>query len=212
MLLASLTTSSDSAAVTAAAAAIGGTLLRGQWYRLISTTNLWVAQGTSVTITCVAKASLADTDFFTSVGPGIGGNAGTTIPSGAFAYEFDKAGDGVTAGRVRVNVSTDTTAAQVAARLRTAMLANQAYLTITDNADGTLTVVAPSLHVSFTENVANAGFTIAATTTYPVTAADGSQLWTANVPLDLNGDQGPHVAVIRNTADGTASLTKARAY
>lgn len=108
----------------------------------------------TATITCVAKASLADTDYI-------------TIPDGINApvlYEFDTAGDGVTGGRVQVDVSADTTAAQVAARLRTAILANQPTLDVTDNADGTLTLThkwpGAGGNVTITENVANAGFLV----------------------------------------------------
>jgi hypothetical protein len=72
--------------------------------------------------------------------------------------------DGVTHGRKQVNVSSDTTAADVAARLRTAILAVFGSLTVTDNADGTLTVAHNWLgtggNVAMTENVANAGFLV----------------------------------------------------
>lgn len=105
-------------------------------------------------ITCATKANLADTDYI-------------TIPDGinpATVYEFDTAGDGVTGGRVQVNVSSDTTAAQVAARLRTAILANQPALSVTDNADGTLTLAhrVPGTigNNTITENVAHASFTV----------------------------------------------------
>lgn len=106
------------------------------------------------TITCVAKASMADTDYMT-IGDGF---------TPAKVYEFDTAGDGVTGGRIQVNISSDTTAAQVAARLRTAILANQPGLNVVDNADGTLTVthgwIGSQGNQTMTENVANAGFTV----------------------------------------------------
>lgn len=105
-------------------------------------------------ITCATVANLADTDYMT-IGDGV---------SAPKLYEFDVAGNGVTAGRVQVNVSTDTTAAQVAARLRTAILANQPSLSVTDNANGTLTVTSllrgtPG-NVTMTENVTHASFTV----------------------------------------------------
>ncbi len=106
-------------------------------------------------ITCATKANLVDTDYMT-IGDGI---------NVAKVYEFDTAGNGVTTGRVQVNVSTDTTAAQVAARLRTAILANQPALSVTDNADGTLTVThnwpGTGGNVTMTENVTHASFTVA---------------------------------------------------
>lgn len=110
------------------------------------------------TITCVAKASLVDGDYLT-IGDGI---------SPLKLYEFDLTPNGVTAGRIVVDVSTDTTAAQVAARLRTAILANQPSLSVTDNADGTLSIThnwpGSGGNVAMTENVANAGFTVAGLT------------------------------------------------
>lgn len=105
-------------------------------------------------ITCTTKANYVDTDYMT-VGDGI-------VPPKL--YEFDTAGDGVTGGRVQVDISTDTTAAQVAARLRTAILSNQPSLGVFDNADGTLSIVhqwpGAGGNVAMTENVANAGHTV----------------------------------------------------
>lgn len=42
------------------------------------------------------------------------------------------------------------------------------------------------------------------------TAADGSMFVTANTPVFLRGDDGVKLAVIRDAADGTASLTPVR--
>ncbi len=200
MLLTALTTSSDSSTVTASVAALGGALAVKQTYLFASSTNCWIRQGTSKLITCVAKASMADTDFIT-----------VALSTSTKIYEFDVAGNGVTAGRVQVNISTDTTAAQVAARLRTALLANQASLEVTDNSDGTLTVVAPDLVMTLTESVANAGFLVGAAT-MTATAADGSMFVPAGFSVALNGDQGPQVGVIRDTADGKASITHCRLF
>jgi len=196
MLLVPLSTTSDSSTVTATAAGLGGALVRGLLYLFTSSTNCWIRQGTGKLITCVTKANLVDTDFITIVHPSV-----TKI------YEFDTAGNGVTAGRVQVNVSADTTAANVAARLRTAILANQATLEVTDNTDGTLTVVGPDVVVTITENVANAGFLVAAAVV-TTTAADGSMYVPAGTSVALTGDRGPQVGVLRDTADGKASLTQ----
>ncbi len=200
MLLIPLTTSADSSTVTATVAPLGGSLAVKQVYLFASSTNCWIRQGTGKLVTCVTKANLADTDFIT-----VGLVTGTKV------YEFDTAGNGVTAGRVQVNVSTDTTAAQVAARLRTALLANQAALEVTDNTDGTLTVIAPDLIMTITENVANAGFTLGAAT-ITATAADGSMFVPALFSVALNGDHGPQVGVIRDAVDGKASVTHCRVY
>lgn len=39
------------------------------------------------------------------------------------------------------------------------------------------------------------------------TAASGSMLWPANTPLRISGNDGLKLSVIRDTADGSASLT-----
>ena len=107
----------------------------------------------SGTITCVATASIADTDYLT-IGDGL---------SAPKLYELDKAGDGVTVGRIQVDVSGDTTAAEVAARLKTAIEANQPALSVTrDTGVLTITHKIPGVvgNVTITENVANAGFTV----------------------------------------------------
>lgn len=125
-------------------------------------------------ITCVAFASLADTDFM-------------TIADGhdpAVVYEFDTAGDGVTAGRVQVDVSGDTTAADVAATLHAAIVANQPALAAVDNADGTVSLPSGDRVLTVTENVANAGFTVAA-----ITADSEVKLWAPKTGRDFRIDR-----------------------
>jgi hypothetical protein len=197
MTLFPLTTTSDSSTVIVTASPMGGALLLKQVYLFLSSTNCWIRQGTAKLVTCVTKANLVDGDFLT-----------IALSTGTKTYEFDVAGNGVAVGNVQVNVSSDTTAAQVAARLRTAILANQT-LEVTDNTDGTLTVVSPDLVMTITEQVANAGFTIAATT-MTVATADGSMFVPASIPITINGDQGPQLGVIRDAADGKASLTRCK--
>jgi hypothetical protein len=113
-----------------------------------------VSARSSGTITCVTKANLAEGDYCT-VGDGI-------VP--AKLYEFDLAPNGVVAGRIVVDVSGATSAADVAAILRTAILANQPSLGVVDNADGTLTIThqwpGDGGNVTMTENVTNAGFLV----------------------------------------------------
>lgn len=105
------------------------------------------------TITCTTKANYVDGETHT-IGDGM---------SIAKVYEFDVAGDGVTGGRVQVNISTDTTAAQVAARLRTAILANQPSLAVVDNADGSLALThqwaGQGGNVTMSDTVTNVGHT-----------------------------------------------------
>lgn len=113
----------------------------------------------TATVTCVAKASMADSDYIT-IGDG------SLNP--ALSFEFDTAGDGVTGGRVQVNISTDTTATEVAARLVTAINASQlavtasnvaGLVTLTHDIPGTIGNAA-----TLTENVADAGFLISGAT------------------------------------------------
>ena len=104
-------------------------------------------------ITCTTKANYVDTDYMT-ISDGI---------NPAVRYEFDTAGDGASSG-VAVNISGATTAVDVAGILRTAIIANQPGLEVTDNADGTLTITHrwPGVggNNTMTENVTNAGHTV----------------------------------------------------
>lgn len=200
MLITALTSTSDSSTVTASLTALGGALAQKQTYLYTASTNSWIRQGTAKLVTCVTKALLVDGEFLT-----------VALSSSTKVYEFDVTGNGVTMGRVQVNISTDSTAAQVATRLRTALLANQASLEVTDNSDGTLTVVAPDAVMAVTENVANAGFTVGAAT-MTAAAADGSMFVPAGFSVTLNGDQGPQLGCLRDTADGKASLTRCRLF
>lgn len=106
------------------------------------------------TIQCLAVASMADSDYMT-IGDGL---------NPAVLYEFDVTGNGVTAGRVQVNISAATTAADVAALLRTAILANQPELAVVNAGSGLLNLTANQpgafANVTITENVANAGFLV----------------------------------------------------
>ncbi len=190
---------SDSATITATAANLGTMVLNGR-YMFVSSTNCWIKQATTRLVTCVTKANFADTDYMA-----------ITFNGSTVTYEFDKTGNGVTAGRVQVNISPDTTAAECAARLRTAILANQSTLIVTDNSDGTLTITANAAYMTITETVANAGFLVAAFAP-PATAADACMYVPANVILTIDGSYGPQLGVIRDTANGSASLTPAKVF
>jgi hypothetical protein len=190
-------TTSIKVAVTAAQASFASSMVAKELWMFVSSTNCWIKQANpTATITCVAKASLVDTDFMT-INDGI---------NAAVNYEFDTAGNGVTGGRVQVNVSTDTTAAQVAARLKTAIVANQSYITVVDNLDGTLSLSSTSRNITVTETVTNAGFLV--TFGPQASAASGSMYVPANTPIIIDPRVGSDLSVIRDSADGSASLTR----
>jgi hypothetical protein len=200
MILSPDCTTSIKASVTATAAAFSSSMAARDIWLFMSTTNCWIKQANpSGTITCVAKASMADTDIMTI-------NDGTTTVT----YEFDTAGNGVTGGRVQVNISGATTAAQVAAILKTAINANQSYITVTDNLDGTLSLSATTKSIIMTETVANVGFLVSYG---PIaSAATGSMFVPAGVVMPISGYAGSNLSVIRDAADGSASLTRALTY
>jgi hypothetical protein len=124
------------------------------------------------TITCVANASMADTDYITITDPFYGTGA-------AVLYEYDKAADGVTGGRTAWAVGT--TAATVAANLKTAIEATQPQFSVADNGAGVLTLtykiagLAGNL-CTITENVGDAGCTV-------VTFAGGADADTTGATL-----------------------------
>lgn len=114
-------------------------------------------------IQCVAKASIVNGETVTI--QALSGATGTPY-SGVFT--FDTTGGGVPAGTVQVNISTDVTAAQVAARLATAITtfflgdftvsAPASIITLT--AAWSLTYLYSVSNLTITETVANAGFTV----------------------------------------------------
>lgn len=189
--------------VTAASAAAGfaSSMAANQYWMFMSSTACWIKQANPTgTINCLAKASMADTDYIT-INDGI---------NAAVLYEFDTVGDGATGGRVRVNISGATSAADVAALLKTAIEANQPYITVTDAGSGVLTLASTSRNITVTENVANAGFTVSYGPQASV--ASGSMYVPANVVVTLDGRMGSNLSVIRDAADGKSSLTRARIF
>jgi hypothetical protein len=82
----------------------------------------------SGTITCAADAAAADGDIVT-IGDGM---------NPAVVYEYDKSGNGVTAGRVAWAVGT--TAASNATALAALIAANQPGISVSDNLAGVLTL------------------------------------------------------------------------
>ena len=104
-------------------------------------------------ITFATAANTVDTDYYTVDG---------------VLYELDKSGDGVTAGRVQVDMSAATTAADVAAIAVPIMAARQPYLTFVDNADGTVDITnkipGANGNITLSDNVAHASFVVASLT------------------------------------------------
>ncbi len=129
------------------------------------------------TITCPTFANLDDNDTIT-IGDGIG------APK---VFEFDTAGDGASGSNIAVDVSGETTAAEVAAVLAAAITANMPNITVVDNADGTL---------SLTNDVPGAAGNV--TITEAITHASGA----------VTGMSGGTDAAINTTGDTTISLWK----
>lgn len=202
MILSPDCTTSIKVSVTSTHAGFASTMLtQTDRWMFVSSTNCWIKQANpSGTITCIAKASMADTDIIT-INDGI---------NAAKVYEFDTVGDGVTGGRVQVNISGATTAASVAAILKTAIEANQTYITVVDAGSGVLNLSATSRNLTITETVGNASFLVSYG---PIaSAASGSMYVPANTPIILDGRFGSNLSVIRDTADGSASLTRIQNY
>ena len=190
------TSSAQFATVDGTARNVSDTMDSSQIYELTVNTNTYIKQGTGKLVTCATQANMTDGDTLTITDKGV-----------AVVYEFDKAGDGVVAGRVQVNISTDTTAATVAARLATAIAANQAALQVTDPADGTLIIVAPSRIMTIEENVSHASFTVGLNAITP-SAADGSTMIASGTTKLLHGGRGPQLGVLQVTAAGVSTLTR----
>jgi len=121
-------------------------------------------------------------------------------------YEYDKSANGVASTSTSWAAGAGT-AAQTAATLATAIGIAQPTLVVTDNADGTLTITVKDKHATFTEEVTHASFTVADAHP-PAAAADGSMFVPAATQILIDGDNGPQLGVLRNTADGHASLTR----
>lgn len=118
----------------------------------------------AVAITCVAVASLANNDYFTVTASGSAGDSTTAV---VFEYKVD--GDFVAeAGRTTIDVSALTTDVHVAVASAAAVRAAfTGTVTIPIPATATFTATHVSSGANFvcsaTENVTNAGFTVALT-------------------------------------------------
>ena len=122
-----------------------------------NTNTGWVPVGgvaATGTITCTAKTNYVDGEIMT-IGDGI------QAPK---VYEFDVPNDGVTAGRVQLNISGATTAADVAAIVKTAIEANQPSLSVANAGSGVLNlthkIAGTFANITITEGVTHAGHTV----------------------------------------------------
>ncbi len=145
-------------------------------------------------ITTVAVASLVDGETFT-----------IRDKARVFTFELDVNGTGVTAGRVQVNVSTDTTADHVRDRIVTAINASECDVTAASGGAATVSITSDTVgaegNLTMTEAVANGTFavsTTAATTGVLLPPAD-------SVNSGLGVARKAHV-VLASTA-GSATMT-----
>ena len=79
-----VTGSSDSTTVTLTVAQLA-TMVADRRYLFVSSTNCWIKQGTTVLITCVTNANMADGDTITIAVTG----------KDTVVYEYDKSANGV---------------------------------------------------------------------------------------------------------------------
>ncbi len=171
------------------------------YYEMVSNTACWIKQGAALKLTVATKANTAAGDYFT-----------LTLDGVAVVYQLNVSGtDAAIVGATQIDISGATTAAQVAALVRTAVLAAQPGLTsITDNGDGTLDVLAVGKTLVITENVAHASFTVTASAVLAATAGTGSKFCAAGERVIIDPKSGQYLSIIRDAADGKATLTRIR--
>lgn len=178
--------------VTSTHAEFAATMASGYWM-FVSSTNCWIKQGSpTATIVCDTNANMADGDTVTIAD-------GTTTK----IYEYDKADDDVAGGHV--TWAAGTTAASVATNLAAAINAHPPNATVVATASGaTVTVTSTTGNLTTTKSSAS-GMTVAYT---PIaTKATGSMFVPALATLYLDGSKGSNLSVLRDSADGKASLT-----
>ena len=168
------------------------------------------------TIQCATKANMVDGEILTIPDP-LGG--------ASVVYEFDVAGDGVTAGRVQVNIAGATTAADVAAILYPLINTNSQWLTAVDSGSGLITITSEILgtasNVTITENVTHASFVVTATSLGMAATETGRVLVDISAVADTAaGVAGAIHSAINNSRDvaitsvdnanGTLTLTNSK--
>ncbi len=164
----------------------------------------------------IVSETVVDTDFLvTNFTGGLAIETFTLIDAAAttVVFEFDLYGDGVTDGRVAVDVSAATTDVDVADEMRTAI--NGAAILITGSgADETVTLTqdlkASAGNTTITETVADAGFTKVNFTggvnqeTFTLIDADGT---TVIFAFDILGD-GANTGTVAVDVSGATSATE----
>src|SRR3990167_1863205 len=144
-------------------------------------------------ITTVAKANLVDAETFVlDDGP-------TSV-----TFEFDVNGTGVSGGNTAVNVSTDTTAADVRDRIITAINASALTIVASNGGAATVTLVnsVPGTdgNTTSSETVVDGGFAI----TNMSGAVDGFKLSTTAAGVEIRGDR--CLLMVKSTA-GSATMS-----
>lgn len=199
MILSPLSTESLEVAVTSTHAEFAAQMVKGQFYMLVSSTNCWFKQASpTATIVCDTNANMADGDTVT-INDGI---------NAAYVYEYDKAADGVAGGH-NVWVA-GTTAASVAANLAAIINSTQANVKAVANVvSGTVTVTSVVGNLTTTKSSSSA---MTAAYTPQATAGAGSMYLPANTSVFLAGGVGSDVSIMRDSADGNASLTRCTSF
>ena len=150
-------------------------------------------------ITTVAKANLVDGETFTLIDP-----------AATYVFEFDVNGTGVTAGRVQVNVSTDTTAADVRDRIITAINASGIQIRGFEAGAATVglisTVPGTGSNTTSAETVVDAGFAI----TDMAGGINGHALSNTTATRSTRGDRA--LLLVKSTAGSDAMSVTIRRW
>ena len=187
------TATAKTLAVATASAQASITMGANKLYLFTSATACYIKQGSQYLLTLTTKAGHGVADTITIVL-----NGATRI------FELDKAADGVVAGRTAIDISSATTAAQVATLVYTALAAAYPTLVLTDVGDGTITIEANGQRLTMTES----GAATVAAANLVASSAAGNMFVPANMPTLLHGMNGPKVAGIRLAADGNATIAE----
>lgn len=180
-------------AVGSASAQASITMTANKLYLFTSSTACYIKQGSAYLLTLTTKAGHGAADTFS-----------ITLNGKTKTFELDKAADGVADGNIAADISGATTAAEVAAIVAPIIAAAFPLLTVTDNTDGTIGIVANGGRMTMSES----GAATVAAADLVAAAASGSMFVPANMPTLLHGMLGPKIAVIRSAADGTATIAE----
>jgi len=194
MLLSPITSESLEVAVTSTHAEFAAQMYASGVFMLVSSTACWFKQANpTATIVCDTNANMADGDTVT-INDGI---------NSAKVYEYDKAADGVAGSNVTWTAGT--TAATVATNLAAAINASPPNASVVATVSGATVTVKSTIGNLTTTKSSASGMTVAYTP--QASAAAGSAYIPANTPVFLDGRLGSNCSIIRDAADGKASLT-----